>query len=68
MKYEKEYGTCFDHLTQKLYVFEDDKNESLLTLLEDEYNTKVVDEKKFNDEMLGLIESMHEREIIKPFK
>lgn len=60
LKYEDEYAGCFDYL-----FFPMGGNNSLAELL-GYYGAELTDEKIVHDEFYALLESWHERGIMKP--
>lgn len=59
-KYEKDYGICFD----ALFIGEDD--ESLIRLLEEEYNIEIVDQPAFVRGLFELLERFHTEGAMRP--
>ena len=60
MKYESEYGACWDYLG--FY----DEDESLIVMLHREYGADVTDRNEFINRLFSLFAKMHEDGIIKP--
>lgn len=71
-QYEDKYGCCLDHLCAcwASPTHSDTVNENLVSLLEKEFNIKVVDCIEFEDVMRGLIypalSLLHEKKAIVP--
>lgn len=59
-KYEDSYDTCFDHIE-----WEDD-NQSILGVLNLQYNMEVVDKGAFRTVMYAAFSELHESGAIKP--
>jgi len=66
MEYEDEYGKCFDCL----FFDSGGGNEGLITLLEEEYNVKIVNKTKFEaivkQPFFKLLEKCHDEGVICP--
>ena len=63
MKYELEYGECFDYM-----FFDVFPEQSIINFLRDEWNVEIVKQDIVEGELLKLLESWHERGIIQPGK
>ena len=63
MKYEKDYGMCWDYLFINMNM-----DESIIELLEKHYNVNIIDKEKFRSLFFDMIEKLHEIGSIKPIK
>ena len=62
MHYETEYNNkCFDYM-----FFDVNPEENIMNFLKEHWYIEVVDEEKFKNEILNLLEACHEDGIIKP--
>jgi hypothetical protein len=61
MKYELEYGGCFDYM-----FFDVIPEQNIINFLRDEWNVEIVKQDIVEVELLKLLESWHERGVIQP--
>jgi len=59
-KHEELYDTCFDHVE-----WEDDP-ESIIGVLQQQYNVEIKDKGKFRDEFYEMLTKLHEGGFIQP--